>query len=212
MQNKLFIKNIVLAGAFGLPIFDKYFFIKNNIIKEEEMLVGTIFDAIGAIQVVCKKFNIVIASNQFIITGTNEDDSDTINDVISKIVSASSGSIKINAMGMNFHWHLGDKNQALEKTSRDYFYNDKINLMANFFKSSDSMFGFYASTNFKDARLKLDVKPAIVNKIQEGVKENYILFAFNFHFDVKDNTQALKNISEYSSYKEESRKIILTYK
>jgi len=38
MQNILQVENIVLVGGFNSTLFDKYFFIKHNIVKENEII------------------------------------------------------------------------------------------------------------------------------------------------------------------------------
>jgi hypothetical protein len=215
MNIDLKVKNIVLVGIFNPSLFDKYFFIKNEIVKEEEILDGSIFGVMGGMQLVCSRFHIVISLNQIIISSTNpESDSDEISGIILSFVKA--GNIaNVTALGINFHWFLEEKSKSLEEISKDFFYNDKLELFKKFFNSSDSMFGAYASINFKDSRLKLDIKP---NKIQDNnrvVVQNIISFAFNFHFDIKnfsDNTELLHILEEYGLYREEGERIISIYK
>ncbi len=50
------IKNIVLVGLFNPSFFDKYLFIKNGIVKEEEILDGSIFGIVGGMQLICSRF------------------------------------------------------------------------------------------------------------------------------------------------------------
>ena len=216
MNIDLKIKNIVLVGLFNPNVFDKYFFIKNGIIKEEEILAGSIFGVIGGMQLICSRFHIVISINQIIISSAmpGNDDNDVISNIILSIVKT--GEIaNVTALGMNFHWFLEDETKSLEETSKGFFYNDKIEIFSKYFTTADSMFGAYASTNFKDSRLKLDIKPNKLHDNNKKVIQNVLVFAFNFHFDIKnsnDNAELTKFIVDYSAYREESKRIISMYK
>jgi len=216
MQTNLGIKNIVLVGLFNVQQLDKYFFIKNEIVKDEDILKGSIFDSIGGVtQLVCENFNVLISAQQIIITDSKPENNDNgIADIISKILKSATD-IKITALGINFHWFLSDEKISLEEFSRRLFYNDKVELFNKCFISKDYMFGAYASTNFKNSRLKLDVKPTITHNSLDNSVYNVIDFSFNFHFDNKnkfDNVEILNYLSEFDSYKSESEKIISIYK
>jgi len=209
------IRNIVLVGAFNPMVFDKYFFIKNQIVKEDEILVGSVFGTLGGMQLVSNKFNIIISLKQIIISATkSESNEDEISKIILSIIEAGK-IVNVTAMGINFHWFLEETSKTLEEISKHYFYNDKLKLFSKFFNADNSMFGVYASTNFKDSRLKLDVKP---NKLQDIIKKTFqeeISFAFNFHFDIKnqnDNLELIKYLNDYNSYRKESDRIISIYK
>jgi len=215
MNIDLKIKNIVLVGVFNPNLFDKYFFIKNEIIKEDEILAGSIFGVIGGMQLICSRFHIVISINQIIISSVlPENDDDDISNIILSIIKTGE-IVNVTALGMNFHWFLEDGTKSLEETSKEHFYNDKIEIFSKFFKSDDAMFGAYASADFKDSRLKLDIKPNRLHDNNKKVIQNAIAFAFNFHFDIKnssDNTELTKLLTDYSAYREESNRIISLYK
>lgn len=211
----LSVKNIVLVGLFNPALFDKFFFIKYNIIKEEEILPGSNFAAIGMMQLVCNKFNLVITPNQVIISSTRpESDKDEISGVMLSIIDA--GNIaNVKAFGMNFNWLAKESTQTLEKTSKNYFYNEKMKLFSKYFISPDSMYGVYASTNFKGSRLKLDIKPTKLEDSLKTIIQEQISFAFNFHFDIKNSSNSLeliKYLTDYSTYREQSEQIISIYK
>lgn len=203
------IKNIVLVGKFNPASFDKYFFIKNEILKEEEILTGSIFGALGGMQLVSNKYNIIISINQIIISATNPEKDD--DEIEATIISLIKGAKKVNvvALGMNFHWHIEDSEKSMEIISKEFFYNDKLDLFTKFFNSEDALFGAYASINYMDSRLKLDIKPN--NIIDNASKKNVMNFAFNFHFDIvnrDDNSELIKYLSDYNAYKEKSEEII----
>lgn len=214
MNASLIIKNIVLIGNFNPSNFDKYFFIKNNIASESQILGNSLFNAIGAVQLITTEFNILISVNQIIITDLIPDNNnDKISEIISSIIQLGN-LVTITAMGINFNWLVTDESKSFNKLSRDLFYRDNIEILSNYFNTDDSMFGLYASKTFKDSRLKLDIKPSdLQNKITQ-IKISGIMFGFNFHFEIKNRTttdEVLSYINEYVAYKEESEKLISIY-
>ncbi len=215
MQQELKTKNIVLAGFFDPSAFDKLFFVKNEILNEDQILAGSIFDG-NSVQLIGISFHILVLSNQVIITDLKPNENTPIDKTILSIISAGKIS-KVIALGINFHWFLEDKSKSLEQFSKDLFYNDKIKILADFFKSANSAFGVYASTDFMNARMKLDVKPNTITEINQTgnvLNKQVLNFAFNFHFEIKnpsDNSEMLQYISEYNSYKQETEKIMSIY-
>ncbi|MFA6090001.1 MAG: hypothetical protein WC755_09165, partial [Candidatus Woesearchaeota archaeon] len=98
--------------------------------------------------------------------------------------------------------------------------NDKVEIFSKHFDNSDAVFGVYASKNFKNSRLKLDVKPSKVqelNNLQIARKDTepkqVINFIFNFHFDIKNNeiTEIVSHIENYKEYINEAENIIALY-
>lgn len=214
MQADLKIKNIVLIGIFNTSVFDKYFFIKNNIVNETEILDNSSFNAIGAVQLVTKEFNILITLNQIVITDSiPENDDDKIYQIINSIVKLGSLT-NITALGMNFNWLLNDLSKSFNQLSKDLFYSDNISVLSNHFNNEDSMYGSYASKIVKDSRLKLDIKPSTIQQVIPPNSLSGMIFGFNFHFDIKDRTntdEVLNYINDYAVYKEESKKITSIY-
>jgi hypothetical protein len=210
MQAEVLVKNIVLVGIFNPFFFDKYFFIKHHIVDESEILDNSSFNAVGAIQLITKEFNIIISINQIIITDSEpKSDKSKINHIISSIIEFGN-LVNITALGLNFHWLLTDKSKSFIQLSKDLFYRDNIDLLSNYFNTKDSMYGLYASKDVKDSRLKLDIKPGNLLPIETSG----MLFMFNFHFDIKNrvNTQeVLSYVNDYVLYKKESEKLISIY-
>jgi hypothetical protein len=205
-------RNIVLAGGFNPSMFDKLFFVKNKIFTEEEIKPDSIITVMG-VRVMCEKYSVEINPLQ-IITFSNsiECKKDNIIQVVISIINAANLN-NITAIGMNFTY-ITDDVQSLEDLTRGYFYTDQIKLFADFFNEKDAMFGVYTSKNFKDARLKLDVKP---NIIKEGNElKNKMVLTFNCHFDVKkikdeNQTEVINYLNEYDQYYFETERIISIY-
>ncbi len=210
METSLKVRNIVLVGVFSPQQFDKYFFIKNNILNEEEIIAGSSFGGLG-VQVITEKFNIVIGLGQIIFTSVNPEDSQILYNVASLLVKSST--IHCSAMGLNLHWYMSGF-ESPANTSQKLFYSKEIALYSNFFKQDDANFGAYASKDFKDARLKLDIKPKTIEDVLNSKVENIISFEFNFHFDVKNqssNDELLNYLSAYSEYEKEGNNVMSIY-
>jgi hypothetical protein len=215
MQAELGIRNIVLVGQFSPTIFDKFFFIKNEIFKEEDIKPNSIFANPSTIQVITNRFQIVIAINQIVISAVEPKKENELHNIASSLVQC--GNIKTTtAMGINFHWFLSDPSKSLEEYSREIFFDNKYELYTKYFNKSDALFGIYASVDFRDSRLKLDVKPVKSQLIQLANLNmpDSVNFIFNFHFDIKqkeDFTELLNYLMDYDIYLKESERMISLY-
>lgn len=211
MQAKLSIKNLVIVGFFDIVIFDKYFFIKNKIFTEEEILPVSKFDT-NSSQVSTENIDIFINANQILITFKKLEvaDNTQLKEIAVLIIREGKLS-KINAFGFNFHY-IFDNVGSLELLSKQMFYNNKVPLFSKFFTSDDSVFGIYASTNFKNGRLKLEGRPARLLDASQQPKD-IIVFIFNYHFDNtnKSNVEVITAISEFDEYESHSQQVISIY-
>jgi len=203
------VKNIVLVGNFNPSNFDKYFFIKNGIASEEEILKNSVFNALGGMQLVCDRFSIVINPKQIIVSSILPVDKDAeIEKLIVKLIEAGD-LVNLTALGFNFHWFLWDESCTFHELSKKLFYNNSSKLFSDVFNTNDSMYGTYASKDIKKSRLKLDVKPVNAPDLDA------MNYQFNFHFDIQDkstNSEAIEYLNDYSFYVDECNKIISIYK
>ena len=83
--------------------------------------------------------------------------------------------------GYRFPWLL---QPGFFLKTKKYFYNQENPMFSSFFNKTGTMYGAYLSTDYKNSRLKLDIKPLISRNIKTQVEQNFINFAFNFHFDI----------------------------
>jgi|GEM_PF-3333918 len=204
-------RNVVLIGGFNPAFFDKYFFITNDILKDEEIQPSSQFLGIGGVQVISEKYSIIIVLNQIIITFLKQETTDAdIKKFISLFIKK--GNIKnVQNMGFNFNWHIVYKDKdAVNKASRNFFYHKENKVLAAFFDSDDASYGMYASKNFEKARLKFDVKPAKIQEIGKNEVTDEIVFGFNYDFVIKNketDAEILELVDEYSVYSEGAKKI-----
>ena len=210
MTPSLFSRNIVLIGGFDLAIFDRYFFIKNEIFNDKDIQYQSSFNPQQVIQIFNSKYNFFITPNQIIISSLSLNNlEDNINELVKKIIQI--GSFGISAVGFNFHWSLRDNTKSIPELSKENFYSDNIKILS-FFKSNDARFGTYASMNFLNSRLKLDVKPVSIQNTVTLEIEDVINFAFNFHFDaISNNNDILLYLNDYINYYNKSYEIISIY-
>jgi len=216
MNLELKIRNIVLVGAFDTLGFDKYFFIKNEIVRDEQITDKSVFLP-QLVQLVTPTVHVVINPAQFVINAINtEDKSDEIAQMLWKTLN-SAKNYMLSGSGINFNWFVGDgSEEGHAQFSRKLCFNPNNAIQKNFFDEKDATFGFYSSKNVSNCRLKLDVKP-IRYKTNDMVDEKSVLqFEFNFHRDYREPEADKKNLEEilkdYNKYRAESERIMSTIK
>lgn len=213
MKFTLGVKNIVLAGTLDTGAFDKYFFIKNEIATEEEILKKSSFNSNGVTQFLTEKFTIIIVPNQLVISENDaRNDNVDINKILEKIIPQIDVS-QITGMGINFNWMLSDDEIGHAELTKKYFFTEKVKVFNEYANLSGAMFGAYLSVPFEGARMKLDMKPQTATENKTSKKFEVIGFLFNFHFEITENhkEQILINLSKYDSCKTKSSETIGVY-
>ena len=209
MDIGLKVQDIVLIGLFNPAKFDRYTFIKNKIIKEEDIEHSSIFLP-EIVNLESEKFKLVINSNQIIIS-TNPENKVDISKFLLKFLSLFV-EVNLNASGFNFRYFVEPKldNSEIDVFIKKNFFNPNNKIQSQFFNDDNSTYGFYSSKDFKDTRLKLDVKPVNLNTPNLNLKS--VQFEFNFHkdYDLKDNSFEKLNelLNSYKVYKNECKNII----
>jgi hypothetical protein len=209
MKISLAVRNFVIVGEFIPSKFDKYYFLKNDIFEESDILDSSVFST-EFCQLSTNKFSLLILPNQLVLTELVPENTEVLSNTIEKISFTSD--FVASAMGYNVHYYMYDDN--IKELARKYFYNENISLAKNFFDTEDANFGYYASKNFKDSRLKLDIKPNILKHHNDNREENILIFAFNFHRDlnIADYKNVISNsLKELESYGVEIKKIMSVY-
>jgi hypothetical protein len=204
MNKALSGKNIVLVGSFNTLQFDKFFFIKNGIVREEDILPNSLFSPNG-IQILTPEFNIIVVPNQIVFTQINLL-SDSIKELSLLFIKATN--ISATAIGINFTWSIYAKN-SLEEESKAYFMNDKNPMFSANFGVADALFGAYISKNIGNGRLKLDIKPNMIVNPSISTPIKVLNFMFNYHFE--NRADIFVEINNYTSLKLDSQNIMSTY-
>ncbi len=214
MNINLAVKNVVLVGEFKASLFDKYFFIKNNITTEDDILEDSIFTP-EISRLITSELHVTIMPHQVVINDIQQNSDIVRATSIAKIIVGTSNLVA-SAMGINLHWFLfGDKNENIIHLTKDLFFNREEKISKNFFDTDDAAYGLYLSKTFKDARLKLEIKPATLSRIEDNIEEKVLTFVFNYHIDLnndEDNNKLILSVlDESSQYYEESQRIIDIY-
>jgi hypothetical protein len=216
MKSTLLQRNIVVNGQFNLNLLDKYFFIKNGIISEEEfagMQNPPVFNGFNS-HIATTKYEITINPIQLVIYDAHPGKNDVkINEILIQIIKAS-GVSKFQSLGINFDWTLEfNSGEELQRKAKEYFYNEKAIMMSSIFNTSDTHYGFYVSKDVLGGRLKLDVKP--INSITYPLKGTFPINAlhnkFNFHFAL-NSSDIMPFLSNFKVYEQEAEKIMASYK
>jgi hypothetical protein len=201
---------VVLAENFNPSIFSSYWLIKNNFIKEKEILPESIFTP-NLTQVVTKNYVILVTTNKLELNFEHEDPrfEETINEVLIPIIKRLK-EVPYKGLGVNFKWFISDNEVSIVKLSRKLFFNGSSKFY-NIMDSDDARYGAYFSKNYKTTRLKLDIKPITAVVQSENKNLDFILYAFNFHSDLekgKEVDRLINVLSDWKSFRNESDKII----
>ena len=206
MTTYLVNQSIVLVGIFNPLFFDRYFFIKNQIVVEENINEYT-FSVAELSQLMTTHFQLVVHPNQIMITPSEIQNKLKvgIDQVAIKLVDTLPES-KITASGINFVWFIDVDEADLNSSTKELFFSENNLIQKKYFDGDDCHFGFYSSKNIKNCRLKLDVKPVTNDR------KHSIQYQFNFHRDYSNpdgnNSEIISVIKNYSDFWNESKKMI----
>lgn len=212
MEKELKMQSIVvLAKSFNTTIFNSHWLVKNNFIKEDDILPVSIF-APNIAQIVTKKVNLLIIPEQMQFnagldsTSFGEEIKTTLLPIIEKLQE-----IPYNALGINLNWFIKDNEKSMETLTKDFFFIKQSSLF-KYFESEDSRFGTYLSKNFNNTRLKLDIKPITMIDNTTRKTSEHVLCNFNFHLDLLNpdtaTTDLIQAIKQWDVFKNESENII----
>ena len=209
MNKALVTKTVVFVGMFQVSDFDKFFFIKNGIFNEQEILVQSIYTSDFSL-IIIKGLNVLILPNQIVISETPLSNN-RIKDIALKLGEF----IRSNttALGINFSWNL-IVTSSLEDESKRLFFNENNKIYKSIFNTPKAVFGAYMSKEIENGRLKLDIKPQIQKHIITNETTNAINFSFNYHFDIANNDSKeviTSSINKHDTYLKESEEIISIY-
>lgn len=204
---------VVLAQSFNPTIFNRHWLVINNFVDESEIEPTSIFVQ-NVAQVVTKKFNLLVLPEQLQFNAGNESTNfiEEINTTLLPII-AKLREIPYKAVGLNLNWFIKDDKKSIQTLTSEMFFNEQSKLFKDF-ASKDTKYGAYLSKNFKNTRLKLDIKPVNFNTRDsiDSQPIEYILCNFNFHLDLSNQDTAaneiIETIKSWETFKKESEKII----
>jgi len=205
MEKEFIQSNIVMLGDFNPANYDKLFFIKNDLISEEEFLESSIFTPKFS-RINTKDLVIDIELNKVLIFNSTDVENELLKNIAEKIVDTPA---KVNVIGFNFKWFLLIDN--IYNFTKKQFYLQDNNILNKHFNSEDTAYGYYISDDFLNSHLKLEIKPSILQEVSTNKSQNILSFDFNFHIEkVQDNTIE-NSLDNYTSYLNKAQQIILDY-
>lgn len=179
---------VVLARHFNPSILNPVWLAKHGILNEngdykpDSVFVGPLMQA------VTDEFVLVMTNEQmqFILLARPEQHATLIDEKVGKLIRKLP-EVPYRAMGLNFNWQkTSEPNRAAEET-RQLFAGRTDGIFSRF-TEPDARFGAYLSKDFGPFRMKLDVKPVVVEVDEQ--KEDRIQFGFNFHHDLPPDCEA----------------------
>lgn len=178
---------VITARQFNPSIISQYWLIKNNILAEEEFEAGSIFSPV-MVNVQSKECHILVLPEQLQFSPKIYPESEEhalINSKLGKIIKELPHTPFI-AAGLNFSWHVYQKDAPTGVLDRTLFFRDDSPLYQAF-NTEDARFGSYMSKDVIGCRLKLDIKPVIINL--QGITTERLQFAFNFHLQLTEDNK-----------------------
>lgn len=214
LNQELKISNlIILANVFNPSALNQHWLISKGIIAEGDFLPQSFF-APNVVKIDTLEFNFLLLPDNFQIQFNSPDKTQAIlNSVILPIIEKI-GDVPILAAGFNLNWFVSETDKNSSELSRELFFNSNANILNNF-NTSDAKFGIYASKDFNNCRLKMDVKPLNYKTADNPDFIEVIQFALNYHLDLQNKTviKTLEDfIKEWEIYYLESLSLISTIK
>ncbi|AWM40326.1 hypothetical protein GobsT_12020 [Gemmata obscuriglobus] len=203
---------VVLARHFNPSIFNPVWLAKHGILNETgDYKPDSVFTG-QLVQVVTDDFVLVVTNDQmqFILLASPERHSVLIEEKVGTLIRKLP-EVPYRAVGLNFNWHNAlDANRLAEETRQ--LFAGRTDGIYSCFTEPNARFGAYLSKDFGPFRMKLDVKPILVE--MEGVKGDRIQFAFNFHHDLPAERNApdalFDLIGQWNAVRTETVKTIKT--
>lgn len=195
---------VIIAQSFNPSVFNQYWLINEGLIEKERILEESVF-APGLTHVVTPDFRLLVVPEQlqFTLLRPANDVCELLAKTLIKIIEKLSD-VPYKAVGINFNWKIKPE-KTISQYSSELFFKNNIALFGHF-DVENARFGCYMSRDFNNARLKLDIKPVIIE--EEGISNEYILFAFNFHADVNNANSVLERLKSWNEYWQESIKVV----
>lgn len=172
LQNANF---VILPAQLNVAAIQQIWLLDNGILEREDFTGETVFTPV-AVSVKSPRIELLILQDRIQLIAPDGPDAErTISSVVMGFVS-SLPTAQFLAAGMNFtYWHDVEN---IAEVSRSLWLG-RDNPWASQYQAADAQFGFYASKDALECRLKADVKPA---RKPDGA--NGIAFTFNYHKDL----------------------------
>jgi len=196
MKTTIIDNNLVLvANDVNLSIFKPWWLINQGILNENEIRDDFVFSPV-AIQIPTNEFQLNILPNriQLAIPPQSTDTTPIIERVLGGIVKTLPHT-PFSGVGLNFNYHIiPDDPETFVKWNKELF-SSKIASLFDIQDDSKPKYGSYLSFNVLSGRLKLNIKPVIVNETLRNAKGIFekktevVHVNYNYDFDIMLDAQ-----------------------
>lgn len=200
---------VIVANQFNPSILNQGWLMRHKILDDDNLEQGSVFlDMV--VQVRNRSFFLLALPEQIQFVPapatSAEDEQQLIVEKLGKIVQKLPET-PYKGLGLNFSWHLVPADGDTNRATRELFFSPGRPIYAAF-DTVDARFGAYLSKEYAGFRLKLDIKPIVV---QEGnIIQHRVHFGFNFHFDLGDDAaaQVVERLGHWNDVRHEAERII----
>jgi hypothetical protein len=208
---------VVVANDVNISIFKPWWLIKNNIIREEE-IVGDVIVSPVAVSIPTAEFILGIFPNriQLAFQLHNTNIQENINRVAIQIIKKLPHT-PYTGIGLNFNYFIVPE-------QKDFFEWNKIHFTSDFTKKvslgqeTKPKYGSYFSFDIFGGRLKLDIKPVVADEaisilVAEWSRGKDLMRAsFNFHYEIDIQKESIDKIVDvlrlWTEAQKESERIV----
>lgn len=185
---------VVLARQFNPSVLTQMWLAGQGILGEDGAYKPESIFTANLVQVITDEFALVVTPDQvqFMLNVAPDEQQDLIAKKIGTLVK-NLPHVPYWAVGLNFHWHLTPDKEQIPAITRELFCGKSEGIYARF-NEPNAKFGAYLSKNFGSFRMKLDVKPILLEV--ESLKEERVHFGFNFHADLPRGAGAADAVIE----------------
>jgi hypothetical protein len=194
---------VIVARHFNPSVFSQLWLVRNGIMEEQDFVAGCVFSD-QAVNVDSHQFALLVVPPQlqFAPKVLPEQQGSLVQAKIGAIVRALPHT-PYTAIGLNFFWHVQPEDGDVAALTRALFYRDN-QPMCRLFDTEDARFGAYFSKATFGCRLKLDIKPIMLQGKEE--RSEVVQFAFNFHLDLPpDGDEAVAAIERHLEIWDQAR-------
>lgn len=199
---------VVTARQFNPSILSQMWLARHEIIAQDAPTAGCLFSE-AVVLVNNEQFNLLVVPPQLQLTPSANPHDEA--ELIARVAGGIVGNLPetpYQAVGLNFQWFLWSDNRSMNDITRALFF-EATRPTYRRFDSGDAKFGGYFSKDVFGCRLKLDVKPTMVEK--EGQKLERLLFAFNYHLDAAGEgaaTTIVEHLGRWNAARQEADQIV----
>lgn len=198
---------VLVARQFNPSVFSQLWLVRHGLVGEDAFRDGCIFsDALA--QVNTEDFNLLVVPPraQFIANVSAGAQQRLIVDKMGQLVKALPET-PYRAVGINMKWHITGDGAAIAEMSRRIAFVP-TSPVHSMFDAPDARFGSILSKHSFGCRLNLTVKP----EVADGEDSEFLVFAFNYHQDIRPEDEAIpiivETLGQWDNAREEAATIV----